>query len=261
MRRDADMPHLPSRTTSQTDIRKHSSQPMQAAQSESPVIPKSEDQTVKSTFSTLRRLSSLSKKHGRRLSGGFKLSASAAGQGVAAVEVIPDYQADKARRGSRLETVAGSPVKAVRTKPDTYTEAAAARSETEAGSVDQPGLLRPGSDSAPSSSFRKVTTSSSASRNLHDEWIAHADPTPPNPMPRDPPGPYGAVTEAPASNAECVKIKSDKERRRQSWNDFVIPRNVLDKQRELKKGIEGVKRFANGVECVSLLRIISYQRG
>jgi hypothetical protein len=42
--------------------------------------------------------------------------------------------------------------------------------------------------------------------------------------------------------------KADKERRRQSWNDFVIPRNVLEKQKEVRRGIEGVKRFAGGVE-------------
>lgn len=38
-------------------------------------------------------------------------------------------------------------------------------------------------------------------------------------------------------------------RRRQSWNDFVIPRGVLEKQKELKQGIGAVKQFASGVEC------------
>jgi hypothetical protein len=28
--------------------------------------------------------------------------------------------------------------------------------------------------------------------------------------------------------------KAEKQRRRQSWNDFVIPRNVLEKQKGLK---------------------------
>lgn len=42
--------------------------------------------------------------------------------------------------------------------------------------------------------------------------------------------------------------KAEKQRRRQSWNDFVIPRNVLEKQKGLKENIGAVKLFAGGIE-------------
>jgi len=44
------------------------------------------------------------------------------------------------------------------------------------------------------------------------------------------------------------RLRKDKQRRRQSWNDFVIPRDVLEKQKELKEGLGAVKMFAGGVE-------------
>jgi hypothetical protein len=40
-----------------------------------------------------------------------------------------------------------------------------------------------------------------------------------------------------------------RERRRLSFNDFVIPDQVLAKQKELKRGIGAVKKFAGGVQC------------
>lgn len=39
-----------------------------------------------------------------------------------------------------------------------------------------------------------------------------------------------------------------RERRRLSFNDFVIPDQVLAKQKELKRGIGAVKKFAGGVQ-------------
>lgn len=52
-----------------------------------------------------------------------------------------------------------------------------------------------------------------------------------------------------AETFERVEKEAQKDKnRRQSWNDFVIPRNVLEKQRELKEGIRGVRKFATGVE-------------
>lgn len=51
-----------------------------------------------------------------------------------------------------------------------------------------------------------------------------------------------------SESTQRLKVKDDKERRRQSWNDFVIPRNVLEKQKELKEGIRGVRKFASGIE-------------
>jgi hypothetical protein len=46
--------------------------------------------------------------------------------------------------------------------------------------------------------------------------------------------------------------KAEKQRRRQSWNDFVIPRNVLEKQKGLKENIGAVKMFAGGIESESV---------
>lgn len=59
--------------------------------------------------------------------------------------------------------------------------------------------------------------------------------------------------------------KAEKQRRRQSWNDFVIPRNVLEKQKGLKENIGAVKMFAGGIEsepvrCGVRLALILSQR-
>lgn len=48
---------------------------------------------------------------------------------------------------------------------------------------------------------------------------------------------------------DAIAKKAAKQRRRQSWNDFVIPRSVLDKQKGLKENIGAVKMFAVGLDC------------
>ena len=49
----------------------------------------------------------------------------------------------------------------------------------------------------------------------------------------------------------ATSAKKEKQKRRQSWADFVIPRDVLEKQKGLKEGIGAVKKFAGGVESES----------
>jgi len=48
---------------------------------------------------------------------------------------------------------------------------------------------------------------------------------------------------------ETTRSRATRERRRLSFNDFVIPDQVLAKQKELKRGIGAVKKFAGGVQC------------
>jgi hypothetical protein len=43
--------------------------------------------------------------------------------------------------------------------------------------------------------------------------------------------------------------RTPRERRPLSFSDFVIPDQVLAKQKELKRGIGAVKKFAGGVQC------------
>ena len=116
-----------------------------------------------STGSALKKLGSLSRKHGRRLSGGFMFGTKSSSS------------SNESRSAAMLETVMGSP------------------SKTQAD--------RAGSLSAPSSVIKSES-----------------------------------------------QIKEGKQRRRQSWNDFVIPKEVLDKQRVVREGIGAVKMFAAGIE-------------
>ena len=55
-------------------------------------------------------------------------------------------------------------------------------------------------------------------------------------------------TVAATLSGESFNAKQEKQRRRQSWADFVIPKDVLEKQKGLKEGIGAVKTFAGGVE-------------
>ena len=54
----------------------------------------------------------------------------------------------------------------------------------------------------------------------------------------------------------ALEVKKDKERRRQSWNDFVIPQNVLEKQKGLKENMSAVKKFAGGIGCESKIILV-----
>ena len=53
---------------------------------------------------------------------------------------------------------------------------------------------------------------------------------------------------AATSGEGSKQTQKRKERRRQSWNDFVIPTKVLERQRGLKQEIGAVKKFAGGLE-------------
>lgn len=135
-----------------------------------------------STANTLRRIGSMSKKHGRRLSGGFRFG--------------PGPSVAEPRSPTTLEPVAGSPSKPSRTGHE----------------EDEDRNDRAASVSAPTSVIR------------------------------DPPTSRSLVTGT---------LKSDKHRRRQSWNDFIIPSSVLAKQKDLKKNLSAVKQFASGLDSGS----------
>jgi hypothetical protein len=144
---------------------------------------------VATTTSTLKKLGSLSKKHGRRLSGGFKFGTDSSSS---------SNESRSAAMG--LETIEGSPSKPLRNR-----DGISSSSDLD---EDFRSAVRAGSVSAPSSVIKP-------------------------PIPEE------------SSKAQ------EKQRRRQSWNDFVIPQEVLEKQKGVRKGIATAKRFAGGVESES----------
>ncbi len=135
-----------------------------------------------STSSTFQRLGSLSKKHGRRLSGGFGFGTNSHSSSTESILV------------AGLPTVMGSPSKPLRkASPEIENERAAVR----AGSV-----------SAPSSVIK------------------------------------------PTSPATISSKDQEKQRRRQSLHDF-IPKDIMEKQKRYREGIDAVTRFAQGLESES----------
>ncbi|ODO11648.1 hypothetical protein I350_00432 [Cryptococcus amylolentus CBS 6273] len=190
--------------------------------------------------STVRRLGSISKKHGRRLSGGWKFgtqssnSSSNSGGGVASAGSVFGQPRDEK---AVLETVMGSPVKDRRDDdlvdspvvvqhpltPDTKSKPKHRPRPSDQWDHDFPSFSAPNANQSSTTLARldKVEKSATQEKLL----LAEAD----------------------------KKRMEDKQRRRQSWNDFVIPRNVLEKQKELKEGIGAVKLFARGVNTLKAL--------
>ncbi|WVQ85261.1 hypothetical protein IAT38_007426 [Cryptococcus sp. DSM 104549] len=182
--------------------------------------------------STVRRLGSLSKKHGRRLSGGFKFgtnssssSSDSRAHSISAGSVFgpgPELSRGQGREG-RLEPVVGSPAKATKMADELETASKEIGLSKSTTSKPRP-THRPGIPS--------------------DSWD-HDFPTPLSAT--------AAATEQAMVAAAEKKKREEKNRRRQSWNDFVIPRNVMEKQKGLKEGIGAVKMFAGGVETLKTL--------
>ncbi|WWC86309.1 uncharacterized protein L201_001182 [Kwoniella dendrophila CBS 6074] len=175
-----------------------------------------------STSSTLKRLGSLSKKHGRRLSGGWKFGTNSSTDSNKSGIVTP------------LEPVVGSPSKPynrpddglplspISPTPDPSSEVNASTEE------DMRKAIRAGSLSAPTSMFKSTPPISTTQT-------------------------VDTVPQTGSTSSIKEKEKKDKHRRRQSWNDFVIPREVMMKQKELKEGIGAVKMFAGGVSTLKTL--------
>nr|XP_018267236.1 uncharacterized protein I303_01221 [Kwoniella dejecticola CBS 10117]OBR89394.1 hypothetical protein I303_01221 [Kwoniella dejecticola CBS 10117] len=169
------------------------------------------------TTSTLKRLGSLSKKHGRRLSGGWKFGTTSSTDSNKSVT-------------TSLEPVLGSPSKpnvqqdGLPLSPTSPSPDVSLQSEEELRTA-----TRAGSVSAPTSLFMPLSSTARQSSAAEIDAITPAE---------------GAMPE---------KDKKEKHRRRQSWNDFVIPREVMLKQKELKEGIGAVKMFAGGVSSLKTL--------
>ncbi|OCF30411.1 hypothetical protein I316_07939 [Kwoniella heveanensis BCC8398] len=177
------------------------------------------------TSSTLRRIGSLSKRHGRRLSGGFKFAAnSSTPSGGSASGTRP------------LEPVLGSP-----SKPPKADDLPLSPSSPTALPSDEAlkHAIRAGSVSAPSSVFKPMPTHPSID-GLDGLTTASGQNQVDNEFEEN------AVAAAAAE-------KKEKHRRRQSWNDFIIPREVMAKQKELKENIGAVKMFASGVTSLKTL--------
>ena len=57
----------------------------------------------------------------------------------------------------------------------------------------------------------------------------------------------------PPSPKLATRKEAEKQRRRQSWNDLIIPREIMKNQKRLKEGRSALKMFATGVEGKSVL--------
>ncbi|OCF73873.1 hypothetical protein I204_05718 [Kwoniella mangroviensis CBS 8886] len=162
------------------------------------------------TTSTLKRLSSLSKKHGRRLSGGWKVGTNSS--------------SDSNKSATRsLEPVLGSPSKPYKNDDDLPLSPTSPTPNPET-EEEMRKAIRAGSVSAPTSMFTQPRSQADVNDIPSEEVIAAKE-----------------------------KEKKEKHRRRQSWNDFVIPREVMMKQKGLKEGIGAVKMFAGGVATLKTL--------
>jgi hypothetical protein len=123
-----------------------------------------------------------------------------------------------------LEPVVGSPSKPGRRLGSTeLNQANLDRLEAESiqveadESFDQAHEMREGPASAPTSLFRATSTS-------------------------------GMTTSA--SEATIMgPSKAEKERRRQSWNDFVIPKSIMEMQSGLNKNRSAIRHFDAGIRC------------
>jgi len=169
------------------------------------------------TSNTMRRLGSISKKHGRRLSGGFKFGTNSSSS---------SNETDKRRGSQPLETVAGSPSKPNRSPVRKEIPPLPQHMPDEVFSSD----LRGGSVSAPSSQFQANKAKTLGKAEL-------------------------SPTIASTLSGDSAEAKKEKQKRRQSWADFVIPKDVLEKQKGLKEGIGAVKTFAGGVESECLFGV------
>lgn len=191
---------------------------------------------------TLRRITSFSKKHGRRLSGGWKFGSTSSTSSIESeIAVIQQAQVH------RLEPVAGSP-----SKLPVYGLSTGSTTSIDIGSPTE--VVMPPVPPVPA----VLPT-------------APVAPAPAQPEPAEPEAAPAATVPTPKSKPSPVKAKyvetqtenwddwdepvpttrshHKRERRRMSFNDFVIPDSVLAKQKELKRGIGAVKKFAGGVDC------------
>jgi hypothetical protein len=162
-----------------------------------------------STANTIRRIGSISKKHGRRLSGGFMFGGT-------------PTSSNQSSPSTFLEPVLGSPSKpgrlgdSIEVSQDELRRLERESSRVEEDeSFDQTPEMRDAPASAPTSLFRATSTS-------------------------------GMTTSA--SEATIMgPSKAEKERRRQSWNDFVIPKSIMEMQSGLNKNRNAIRHFDAGI--------------
>ncbi|KLT42899.1 hypothetical protein CC85DRAFT_301868 [Cutaneotrichosporon oleaginosum] len=194
---------------------------------------------------TLKRITSFSKKHGRRLSGGWKFGSTSSTSSIES-EIAVIQQAQVVHR---LEPVAGSPSKL----PTMDKGVPSALSASSASSID---IGSPTTVEHPPGA--PVTVPPAAPAQV-------AVPLPEAKVTLSPSAkPQASPVKAKAKNVEAevwddwdepttTARKRPRERRRMSFGDFVIPDSVLAKQKELKRGIGAVKKFAGGVEALKSL--------
>jgi len=118
-----------------------------------------------------------------------------------------------------LEPVVGSPSKPgrrIELDQNTPSRLETTTSQMEADeNFDQAREMRDGSASAPTSLFRTTSTS----------------------------GMTASASEATIMGSS----KAEKERRRQSWNDFVIPKSIMEMQSGLNKNRSAIRHFDVGI--------------
>ncbi|GMK58816.1 hypothetical protein CspeluHIS016_0602580 [Cutaneotrichosporon spelunceum] len=172
---------------------------------------------------TLKRITSFSKKHGRRLSEGWKFGSTSSTSSIESeVAIIQQAQVH------RLEPVAGSPSKlpTMDKGKESIVDIGSPTTKEHPPIPPVPPALASGSDPLPSQpKISPVRKAKQVEAEVWDDW------------------------DEPATTAR----KRPRERRRMSFGDFVIPDSVLAKQKELKRGIGAVKKFAGGVDALKTL--------
>lgn len=178
--------------------------------------------------STIRRLGSISKKHGRRISDGWKFGQQSPNVSVSLntlQEVTPTgvaFDHLSAEEEVPLGTVIGSPVREddIESAEDEFVKPVMGLECTKSGVRRQTHWPPPSEE--------------------WDQDFPHNESESQR---------IGSSVKADPLIRTKSRRREDKNRRRQSWNNFIIPKNVLEKQKEIKEGIGAIKVFARGVEC------------
>ncbi|KIR43585.1 hypothetical protein I307_05895 [Cryptococcus deuterogattii 99/473] len=182
--------------------------------------------------STIRRLGSISKKHGRRISDGWKFGQQSPNVSVSLntlQEVTPTgvaFDHLSAEEEVPLGTVIGSPVREddIESAEDEFVKPVMGLECTKSGVRRQTHWPPPSEE--------------------WDQDFPHNESESQR---------IGSSVKADPLIRTKSRRREDKNRRRQSWNNFIIPKNVLEKQKEIKEGIGAIKVFARGVESLKSL--------
>lgn len=205
------------------------------------------------TASKMKRLGSFSKKHGRRLSGGWKFGSSNSPTGDNNQESNSEMR--RSSTVNKLETVVGSPSKPRQPLVQAPESPGASAADSplpytprvEDGSDDEERGVRAGSASAPSSTFtstRRHRPGAMMRQSTIDDVSTVTSPF------------ATEVDGMPSSISENTALgtKKDSKRRMKEWPDFEVPEHIWASQPGMRQNKENIARFARDVRRESTTR-------